>query len=148
MDKVFEDFWRGFDLPALGRQDRLIGVIAPRVNVSENEKEIVVTAELPGMTPEDIEVVYADGTLMIKGEKKAEKEEKEERGYTYHERNFGSFQRILPFGAEFIEDKITATLDNGLLTVVLPKSPEAQKKYRKVVVKTTGPEPKQEKKAA
>jgi HSP20 family protein len=123
------------------------GIAVPRVNVIENEKEIVVTAELPGMTLEDVEVVYADGTLMIKGEKKAEKEDAE-RGYTFHERTFGSFQRALPFGAEMVEDKITATLESGVLKVVLPKSPEAQKKYKKIAVKGTGSEPKAEKKAA
>lgn len=134
IDRLFDDFWRGTDVPGLGRE----GMISPRIDVSENEKEIVVTAELPGLEERDVEVLLADNALTLKGEKKAERDESEQ-GYIYKERSFGSFRRTLPLDAEIKPDEVNARFHNGVLSVTLPKSPEAQKKVKKIDVK--GQEP-------
>jgi HSP20 family protein len=130
IDRLFDDFWRGADVPGFGRD----GVISPRIDVSENEKEIVVTAELPGLDERDVEVLLADNALTLKGEKRAERDESE-HGYVYKERSFGSFRRTLPLDVEVNPDEVNARFHNGVLSVTLPKSPEAQKKVKKIDVK-------------
>jgi len=89
---------------------------------------------LPGLDASNIDVKYADGRLTIKGEKKEEKEEKK-KDYYLSERRYGSFQRSvnLPNGIE--TDKIEAKFKNGVLTVTLPKTAEAQKSEKKITVK-------------
>lgn len=115
IDCLFDDFWRGTGMPGLGRD----GVIPPRVDVSENEKEIVVTAELLGLDERDVEVLLADNVLTIKGEKKAERDESEQ-GYDYNERSFGALRRTLPLDVEVIPDDVKARFRNGVLSVTLP----------------------------
>jgi len=93
-----------------------------------------IAAELPGMDEKNIEVKFADGVLTIKSEKREEKEEKN-KDYYLSERSFGSFQRSfqVPSGVDI--DKIDASFKNGVLTVTLPKSTEAQKAEKKITVK-------------
>jgi HSP20 family protein len=92
----------------------------PRFDVSETGNEIIVKAELPGMDVKDIDIALTDGLLTIKGERKLEKEDKEEN---YHriERQFGSFSRSLNLGARVKADGIEAAYKDGILTVTLPK---------------------------
>jgi HSP20 family protein len=107
----------------------------PRVNVSETEKEIQVTAELPGIDEKDVEVTLEDDTLRIKGEKKQEKEEK---GKNYHriEHSYGSFERVIPLPVEVLSDKVNASFKKGLLTVTMPKSEKALEKSKRIEIKT------------
>ncbi len=105
----------------------------PATDVAETESELVVNVEIPGMDPEDIDVSLSEGTLLIKGEKKPEAEEKE-ADYHLTERSYGTFIRSIPLPAEVRTDKISASYKNGILTIVLPKSQEAQKKEIKVKV--------------
>jgi HSP20 family protein len=74
--------------------------------------DIVVSAELPGLEEKDVDITLTDNVLLIRGEKKLEKEEKE-RGYTYTERSYGSFQRRIPIDAEVLSDKVSAVFKNG-----------------------------------
>lgn len=108
--------------------------ITPAVDISENEKEYEITAELPGLDEKDIEVALANGGLTIKGEKQEEKEEKK-KDYYLHERHFGSFQRYFPLPEDVDGDKIEARFKKGVLIVTLPKKPEAQKQVKKIAVK-------------
>ena len=73
MDRLFEDLWRGFDAPLLGRSDRTKAMISPRIELKEKDDEIVVSAELPGLHKKDIEVTLTDNVLSVRGEKKLEK---------------------------------------------------------------------------
>jgi len=107
---------------------------APVVDIAETEKCYEITAELPGMDEKNIEVKLADGVLSIKGEKRAEKEEKK-KDYYLSERSFGSFQRAFQVPEGVDSNKIEATFTNGVLTVTLPKSAEAQKAEKKIAVK-------------
>jgi HSP20 family protein len=147
LDRMFDDLWQNFDLPVFGRFERERGMITPRLDLHETETEIVVTAELPGMEEKDVEVVLGDNVLTIKGDKKVEHEEKE-KGYAYSERSFGSFERRIPIDTEIVSDKVDAVFKNGVLTVTLPKTPEARKQFKRVPVRGSGEEKKIEKKAA
>ncbi|TVR83015.1 MAG: Hsp20/alpha crystallin family protein [Rhodospirillales bacterium] len=131
MDRLFDEFWRG-DMPGVARAGG--GAVAPRLDVSEDDKAIIVKAELPGLEEKDVEILLSDNMLTIRGEKRAEKEESE-RGYTYRERSFGAFRRAIPLDAEVIEDKVEAEFKHGVLTVTLPKSPQAQAKTKKIAIK-------------
>jgi HSP20 family protein len=106
----------------------------PAVDVSEKDKEFEISAELPGMSEKDIEVKVSNGNLMIKGEKKEEKEE-HEKDYHLSERRYGSFVRSfgVPEGVDV--DKIEAAFVNGVLKVKLPKSAQAKASEKKIEVK-------------
>jgi len=105
----------------------------PAVDVAETKNEIVVNIEIPGMDPKQIDISLSEGALTVKGEKKQEKEEKEEN-YRLIERRYGTFTRSILLPQEVESDKISASYKNGVLTVVLPKSKEAKKKEIKIKV--------------
>ena len=142
VDRLFDDFdggfWRSpfrnsfFDVEPFRRGNG--GSLAtPAVDVSETDKAYEITAELPGMDEKNVEVKVANGVLSVKGEKQDEKEEKK-KDYYMRERSFGSFERTfaLPDGVD--ADKIEASFKKGVLSVMLPKSPEAQKAEKKITV--------------
>jgi HSP20 family protein len=108
---------------------------APRVDVEETDREILVKADLPGVDPKAVEVSVENGVLTVRGEKK---EEKEERKKNYHrvERFAGSFYRAIPLPAGADAEKVTATSANGVVTVTIPKKPEAQPKKITVTPKS------------
>jgi HSP20 family protein len=99
----------------------------PAVDVSETGDKVTVKAEIPGMEAKDIEISMVGDTLTIKGEKKAEREEKEEN-YHLVERSYGAFSRVMKLPATVQADKVEATYKNGVLTVVLPKKEEVKPK--------------------
>jgi len=129
MDKVWDTFLEG-DVWKESKED---SVWLPSVDVSETKNDLVVKAELPGMDPKDIDITLSDGHLMIKGQKRHEKEEKDE---DYHsvERSYGSFVRAVHLPKEVKHDKISASYKNGVLKIVLPKSEEAKTKEVKIKV--------------
>jgi HSP20 family protein len=147
INRLFDYFWRDFDLPMFGRAERGRGFITPKVDIREDAKEIVVAAELPGLDEKDLEVTMSDNALIIKGEKKGEHEERE-GGYTYRERSYGAFQRAIPLDVDVLEDQVAATFKNGVLTITLPKSPDAQKKFKRIAISGGGEEKHDEPKAA
>ena len=108
------------------------GVSTQALDLYEDENELVVKAELPELTKEDVEVSVSDSRLTIKGEKKKEEEIKEEN-YAYSERSYGAFTRSLDLPCEVEPDRIKASFKNGVLEIKLPKSEEAKK--RSVAVK-------------
>lgn len=133
VDRVFEDFWRGFGSPALFNDNGGAMAFDVRVDTSEDDKAYHVVAELPGMTEKDVEVTFADNMLTISGEKKAEKEVKEEHLHR-RERSFGSFRRSFSLPSEVDEGKIAATFKDGVMTIDLPKTKTAQKKAKKITI--------------
>jgi len=135
MDRLFDRFTTGFGLPAFGRNLRTDWeVAAPAVDVGEDEKAYTVTAELPGIEEKDLDVTVTGDVLVLKGEKKQEKEEKN-KNYYLSERSYGSFQRsfALPDGVD--RSKISAAFSKGVLTVTLPKSVDSQKQQKKIEIK-------------
>mgnify|MGYP001050160477 CR=1 FL=1 len=127
MDRLWDSFFEG--RPRV----REFSGWFPSVDISETKNDLIVKAELPGMDPKDINISLNDGQLTIKGEKKHEKEEKEENCH-FIERSYGSFTRSVLLPKEVQRDKITASYKNGVLKVTLPKSEEAKKKEVKVKV--------------
>lgn len=123
IDRLFDNFSRGFGaLPAFKTGD-----LVPSMNVGETDGEIEFTAELPGLEEKDVEVTLADNILTIRGEKKAEKEEKK-KDYHLVERSFGSFSRSFEVPAGVEPSAIKASIDKGVLTVKFPKPAEAPAK--------------------
>jgi HSP20 family protein len=122
VDRVFEDLFRGA-LPSLdwGRST----VAWPRLEVSEADREVRITAEVPGMSEKDIELLLEDGVLTLRGEKKSEAED---RGYS--ERFYGRFERRIALPAGVDEEGAKADFRDGVLTVTLPKSAEAERGKR------------------
>ncbi|MBX6327256.1 MAG: Hsp20/alpha crystallin family protein [Pseudolabrys sp.] len=131
MNRLFDDFFRGFDLAPFGTDrffDRAIGW--PNIEVSETDKEVKVTAELPGLDDKDVQVELANGTLTIKGEKRTETEDKDR---LFSERYYGRFERRIPVD-DVDEDKVSASFKNGVLTVTMPKLPQAQSKVKRIAI--------------
>lgn len=130
MDRLFEDFFRGFDLAPLSG----LGEWTPSVDVKETETSVVVQAELPGIEPKDLDVNITGDTLTIKGERQ---EQKEEKGETYHriERRYGAFSRSIPLPAEVDPEKVDATYDKGVLTINLSKKKPSPSKSIRIQVK-------------
>ena len=106
----------------------------PAITMIEKENAYELTAELPGMDESNIELKVAGGVLTIKGEKKEEKEEKG-ADYVLSERRFGSIQRSIPLPEGIDLERIEASFKKGVLTVTMPKTPEAQKSERKIAIK-------------
>lgn len=131
INRVFDDFFSGFNLEPFER----FSSFTPRVDVTENDKEIRISAELPGMDEKGIDISVTKKALTIKGEKKEEKEDKGE-GYYKCERSYGSFHRTIPLYTEINTDKVEASFKKGVLNIVLPKSPEAMKETKKIAVKS------------
>ncbi|TAK45093.1 MAG: Hsp20/alpha crystallin family protein [Betaproteobacteria bacterium] len=143
VDRLFQDFdrdfWRFpfrrsmFDVEPFWRRELSWGG-TPAVDIVEKDDAYEVTADLPGMDEKNIEVKLSDGNLTIRGEKRDEKEEKK-KDYYLRERHFGAFERsfAVPEGVE--TDKIEASFKKGVLTLTLPKKPEARKPAKKIEVK-------------
>lgn len=106
---------------------------APALEMTETDDSFKITAELPGLEPDQVDVSYEDGVLRIAGEKKEEREEKE-RGYRFSERRYGSFERMIELPAVADGEKIAAKFRNGLLTVTVPKAEDAARKARKIPI--------------
>ncbi|MGB3387933.1 MAG: Hsp20/alpha crystallin family protein [Pseudaminobacter sp.] len=134
VNRLFDDAFRGFDdgLPSLARFSSN-GARWPNVEISDGEKEIRVTAEVPGLEEKDIEVLLENGTLALKGEKRSETEDKDRQ---FSERFYGRFERRVPLGYEIDEDKIDARFRNGVLTVTLPKTAKAQSQAKRIAIKS------------
>jgi HSP20 family protein len=137
IDRAFENFGRStwlrpFDFEPLLKTT--FGSSSPAIDIVEHDTEFEMTAELPGMTPKDVDVSLKNGSLVIKGEKHDERKE-ESKGYYLHERKYGSFERSFTVPAGVDRSAIEATFNNGVLKVTLPKTHEAQAPAKKIEVK-------------
>ncbi|MDD3629214.1 MAG: Hsp20/alpha crystallin family protein [Actinomycetota bacterium] len=132
MLQLRDEIGRWFEGGAIEREKgRKSAIWAPDVDIKETDKEIQIKADLPGMKLEDIEVSVDDDQLIIQGERKEEKEEKE-KGYIRVERNYGSFYRAFNIGVPVKADQIKATYKDGVLEITVPKA-EA-KKPKKIAI--------------
>jgi HSP20 family protein len=128
MRRLMQDFWMR---PLEGWGEEFV----PRVDVKEEEKEVIVSAELPGLDQKDIDVTVTNDSVRISGEKKQEEEE-EKKGYYRRETSYGSFERVIDLPTEVDEGKAEAEFSKGVLTIKLPKSEEAQAKQKKIKIKS------------
>ena len=136
IDSMLQDVWE--PAPALSMTPTFL----PQIDVDEDEKQVKVMAELPGLTESDVEIVYEPGQLILRGEKKEEEKREYAKGRgRYEERRYGAFERRIPLRAEIEEAQIQANFDKGVLTICLPKSAEARAQARKIPIKLGAPSP-------
>jgi HSP20 family protein len=126
IDRLFDDFTRGgFGLMAAPAQSNLL----PSIDVTETDKEIEVTAELPGLERKDVEISMDDDVLTIRGEKKVEaKQEDKNKNYHVTERGYGVFVRAIQLPAGVDPSSIQATMSNGVLKITIPKPAKSEPK--------------------
>jgi HSP20 family protein len=132
MNRLLDDVFRSFDvapLSSLGGAGRTMGW--PSVEVSETDKDLRISAELPGMDERDVEVLMHDGVLTIRGEKKSEVEDKER---AFSEWYYGRFERRIPLGHDVDEDKIEASFRNGVLTITVPKPAQVASQMKRIAI--------------
>lgn len=127
VNRLFGEFFRGV-APA-----ESVGDFAPRLNVSESEKEVKVEAELPGLDEKDIKVELDQDSLVLSGEKKALEEQKDDQWYRA-EHSYGRFHRVIPLPADVDGEKAKAKFKNGVLTITLPKRPEEEAKKKTISI--------------
>ena len=131
LEQTFESLRRS--LFPTEREAETVGFV-PAVDLKEEENRYVIQVDLPGIDPKDVEVSLENNVLTIKGERRTEAEETKE-GYYRVERVYGSFLRRFTLPAEVDEERIEASYKDGVLTVVLPKKPEAVSKAKKIEIK-------------
>ncbi len=129
MNRVFESFANRF-----GELDWPWGGSEAKSDVVETKDHVEVSIELPGMEMKDIEVSVTDDMLTVKGEKRIERQE-EKKGYYLSERSYGAIYRTIPLPPGVDGEKAEASFRNGVLTIRLPQTPEAQAKVKRIEVK-------------
>ncbi len=134
LNKVFEEFYRTFELAPYSAFHQPGFSMTPRTDMSETEKELKLTVELPGMDENDVEVTLCRDMVTISGEKKEEKDENL-KGHYCMERSYGMFIRSLPLPCEIDEDNVAAFFKNGVLQITLPKSAGAQTNSKTVPIR-------------
>ena len=138
IDRLFDSFLGGGGFPSLTSFRQSLPAAAqgmtPTLDVKENEKEIVVKADLPGLDEKDINLTIHNGVLSLWGEKKSEHTDEREN-YHVMERSYGSFQRSIRLPETINEDKAEARFDKGVLTITLPKRPEMVSTQKKIEIK-------------
>jgi len=147
MDNLFEDFnfRRDWLAPVFGNELGL-GVWSPQVEMLQHDGELVVRADLPGLTKDDVKVEVTDNAITIEGERRGEKEEKRE-GFYRSERSYGKFYRRLPIPEGVNIKDSEATFQNGVLEVKMKTSKREQQKSRRLEI-TDASAPKAHRKAA
>jgi HSP20 family protein len=126
MDRLFDDTFRGFGLTSFGN-----GFGWPHVEVVDRDKEVRVTAELPGLEEKDVEIRVEDDVLVLRGERRTEFDDRERH---YSERYYGRFERQVALPAEVDDERANATFRNGVLTVTLPKTERARQQTRRIPI--------------
>ncbi|PTE19995.1 Hsp20/alpha crystallin family protein [Cereibacter changlensis JA139] len=133
MNQMLEGFWNRFG-KSTGDPDWPSDPSGPKSDVVQTDNAVEVSIKLPGMTLDDIEVTVSGGMLTVKGEKKVERQE-EKKGYYLSERSYGAIWRTIPLPPGVDGEKAEASYRNGLLTVRLPQTPEAQARVNHIEVK-------------
>jgi HSP20 family protein len=126
MDKMFEEFFEKVRFPSAQEHSW-----TPALDVYETIKEVIITADVPGIDPKDVAVSIMEGSLTIKGERKRDPDLKDEELYRA-EREFGMFQRMIQLPAEVSPDKAKASYNNGVLKIMIPKAQKSAPKEVKV----------------
>ena len=141
MDRLFDRFGfpslrRVFDMEPSWRPASSFSFSAPAIDMREDDKAYRISAELPGIDANDIDVSVSGDTLILKGEKRQEKEEKD-KNYHFSERSYGSFQRSFQLPSSIDRNKVAADFSKGVLTITLPKTAEAQRPQQKIEVRSS-----------
>jgi HSP20 family protein len=136
VNRAFDDFLRMFPIPLAGLQTLPLDQGgAFQVDVVESDKDVKVTAELPGVEEGDIDVRVSDGMLTISAEKKVAREEKND-GYILRERSFGRVERTLSLPEDVDPDAAQASFRDGVLTVTFPKTGQADSESKRIPIQS------------
>jgi HSP20 family protein len=141
IDKLFESAFRGFGFPSF-RLDRDLfphfraDWLKPTLDLAATDKEYTISLELPGVEASEVRLEVVNDTLMVSGEKRQEKEEKEKDFYRM-ERSYGSFQRVLSLPEDANQRAIKAVFKNGVMTITVPRKSLPQSEVRQIEVKTS-----------
>jgi HSP20 family protein len=136
MNRLFDDVFSGFGgfgLPSAFGPALQQMPAAPKIDVSETENEIQIKAEMPGIDQNDVEVLLEDDRLIIRGEKKEEREDKD-RNYHVRERVQGVFSRTLPLPFAPDPNQVKAEFKDGVMTITIPKPPEVKQRQHRIDV--------------
>lgn len=132
IDRLFDDFRRpvrsvfNFGMAGFGP--------TPAIELVEHDRDYRLTAELPGLTDEDIELAVGDGELILSGEKR-EQEERKDKGFMLSERRYGAFERRIALPADIDRDHIAAQFTKGVLEITLPKDAKAAGRTRHIAIR-------------
>lgn len=129
IDRMFDEIFDGFGNSAYRSVN-----LRPAIDITENDNELVISADMPGLDEKDLDVSLVGDVLTIKGEKRAEHEQKN-GGHHYVERRFGSFSRSVRLPFEVDDQEVEAKYDKGVLTIRVPKPAELQKAVRRIPIK-------------
>ncbi len=143
MDRMFNNFFRGFsppfaglgNMPSIRLPGMSEGLLKPTLDISAADKEYSITIEVPGVEDKDVKIEVINNNLIISGEKKQEKEEKDKNFYRV-ERAYGSFRRVLSLPEDADQDKIKAAFKKGVLSVTIPRKALAKSDVKKIEVKS------------
>lgn len=128
VNRLFDDFFSEHPLSAA------TPAFAPKLEIEEREKDVRISAELPGLEEKDFELSFDDGVLTLRGEKRSESTT-EKGGWTRSERSYGRFERRLALPCEVVADKASAEFKRGVLTVTLPKVEEPKPRAVSIPIK-------------
>jgi HSP20 family protein len=135
VDRMFDRFFTGFSRRAVGSPFGSWAAPTLSLDLTENDKEVVVTAEMPGLDDKDFDVAVSGDILTLKGEKRAEHEHTNGDAH-YMERRFGSFSRSVRLPFEVQNEKVDARYEKGVLTIRVPKPADMQRQVRRIEVRT------------
>ncbi|MFH7320003.1 Hsp20/alpha crystallin family protein [Desulfurivibrio sp. D14AmB] len=137
MDRLFADAFHGFPgrLGGVDFAPAWSGLLKPQVDIGADDKSYTITIEVPGVDEKDVTIEISEDTLVVSGEKKQEKEEKEKDFYRM-ERSYGSFRRVLCLPEDVDRDGIKAAFKKGILTITMPRRAPAKKAARRIEVKS------------
>jgi HSP20 family protein len=138
VNRVFDDVFRGFGMTPSGEDGT--ATVAPRIDIDETDQAIEVSAELPGVKQDEVDVSLDDDVLTIRGEKRCERKDERAR---VSERFYGTFQRAIQLPFTPNPDQVQAQFDNGILKITLPKQEQAQRTHKIQVAATHGGQAKQ-----
>jgi HSP20 family protein len=132
MNRLFEEFKSGlgWSHPVVEQ----LGAFHAKIDMKDNDKEVLIHADLPGVELKDIQISVEGNSLVLQGEKKVEKESKE-KGYYRMERSYGSFYRSIPLPCAIEQENIDAVYKDGVLNITLPKSKDTTKPEKRITVK-------------
>lgn len=141
MDRLFNNMLRGFAMPSL--YDSITGSpvlsasshwLRPSVDIAVTDNQYTITVEVPGVEENDVALEVADDSLIIRGEKKLEQEQKDKEFYRV-ERSYGSFRRVLSLPQDADRERIEARFNNGVLTITLMRKAQAQTASRRIEIR-------------
>ncbi len=140
-NRLFDDFYKNLRIPLMDEEapwafkTDIVESNWPRVDMSESDNEIVITAELPGVVKDNVDISVTENRITISGEKR-EQQNLKERGYYKTERSYGSFQRSFYLPCKVEPDKVDAHFIDGVLTVNLPKSMAESEQIKKIPIRS------------